>query len=381
VSLPVVALHGAAREQGRQHGEALRGRIRHNLEVYFDVFAREGLPPGVVRERAAAYLTAIERQSPAYAANLAGIAGAADVGLAEIAALSVRYELLYYQFGLNLATGRSRGADGCTAFALQPSRTADGHLWLGQNWDWLPDVQGAVLHTVEADGLETLAFTEAGIAGGKIGLNSAGLGLAVNGLTTTADDWRRFTRPFHLRCYEVLRSATLATAIRAVTADDRPCAANFLLAQVPDTVVDLEAAPTAVAEHPPSRGYLVHANHFWDPQGLGVEETPSEPRDASEQRQACLTARLQGAGLVRFAQLQDALRDHTGFPESVCRHADLSLPREEHFATVAAVILDLTARQLAVTDGPPCGAPFLSTTLEAGQPVGDLRPLPPGLLA
>ncbi len=58
------------------------------------------------------------------------------------------------------------------------------------------------------DGLRTLSFTEAGIFGGKIGLNSAGLGLTVNGLTTTDDDWSRLSKPFHVRCYEICAPAT-----------------------------------------------------------------------------------------------------------------------------------------------------------------------------
>jgi isopenicillin-N N-acyltransferase-like protein len=40
---------------------------------------------------------------------------------------------------------------------------------------------GAVLHTTDDDSFETLAYTESGIVGAKIGLNTAGLGLCING--------------------------------------------------------------------------------------------------------------------------------------------------------------------------------------------------------
>ena len=43
-----------------------------------------------------------------------------------------------------------------------------------------------MLHTLEPGGLETLSFTEAGIVGGKIGLNSLGLGLTIVKILTEA---------------------------------------------------------------------------------------------------------------------------------------------------------------------------------------------------
>src|SRR6185503_18348358 len=132
-----------------------------------------------------------------------------------------------------------------------------GHLLMGQNWDWIPEVQGAMLHTREPDGLEILAFTEAGIVGGKIGLNSAGLGLAINGLLSTADDWSRLEMPFHVRCYEILRRRSLPEAVRLVVAGKRACSANFLLAQTPAQAVDVESAPDTVRELEPVAHRLV----------------------------------------------------------------------------------------------------------------------------
>src|SRR5205823_1340688 len=109
-------------------------------------------------------------------------------------------------------------------------------------------VEGAVLHTQEPDGLETLGFTEAGIIGAKLGLNSAGLGLTINGLLTTSDDWSRRVTPFHVRCYEILRQRDLDSAVKIVTNQRRACSANFLIAQAPDRAVDIEAAPDTIRE-------------------------------------------------------------------------------------------------------------------------------------
>src|SRR5439155_5747796 len=135
----------------------------------------------------------------------------------------------------------------------------NAHLLMGENWDWIPEVQGALLHSRSVDGSpDTLSFTEAGIVGGKIGLNSTGLGLAINGLLTTSDDWSRLVMPFHVRCYEILRQRTLAAAQEVVLSGSRACSANFVLAQVPDQVVDIEAAPDSVCAIGPRRGAVAH---------------------------------------------------------------------------------------------------------------------------
>ena len=211
MTLPVVHVEGEPYDQGRQHGVALRDQIGHNLDVYYDRFQRERCswrlrklapaPPGTSRSwTGGPYFDALE-----------GMAAGSGHSLLDLLVLNVRYELLYYQYGV-CGIG---GPDGCTSFAVLPPASANGHLLLGQNWDWIPQVQGAVLHTQEPDGLETLSFTEAGIVGGKIGLNSVGLGLAINGLLSTADDWSRLEMPFHVRCYEILRRRSLPEAVRA----------------------------------------------------------------------------------------------------------------------------------------------------------------------
>lgn len=361
MSLPLLQLDGAPYEQGARHGEVLRERIAHNLAVYFRRFSEEvGLSRAAVLARAARYAGAIEAGNPAYFAGMRGIADGGGFDFGEIVALNVRYEILYYQFGL-LATG---GTDGCTAFAVTPEASANGHLLLGETWDWIPEVRGAIVRTVEPDGLATLSFTEAGIFGGKIGLNSAGLGLAVNGLTTTADDWSRLGTPFHVRCYEILRARDLDAATAGLTGAGRAYSANFLIAQAPDRVVDVEAAPDGVRRLRPAGGRLVHTNHFLDPGALGVVEPPVEDNPHSYRRLARLQGLLAGAGPVTVEALHGFLRDHEGWPYSICHHPDPAEPPEERYATVTAVVMDLHARTLDASDGPPCENPYRRFALD-----------------
>jgi isopenicillin-N N-acyltransferase-like protein len=372
MTFPIVHLTGTPYEQGLQHGRELRDRIAHNLDVYFDRFAREvKVQRPEVLELAHKHAANIRRHNPDYYASLEGLAEGSGFGLDELTALNVRYEILYYQFGV-LATAAEAALghphrpepDGCTAFAVLPQASASGHLLVGQNWDWIPEVQGAVLHTVEPDGLQTLAFTEAGIVGGKIGLNSAGVALAINGMTTTDDDWSRMSKPFHVRCYEILRSRSFAAAVDVVTGAERACSTNFLIAQTPDQVVDVEAAPDDVMLLQCENSCLVHTNHFVDPGSIGVVEPPSERRPYSQMRRARMTELLAQRRPVELAALEEHLRDHQEYPFGICRHRDLTLPPEEHYITVTAVVMDVAAGEMFLSDGPPCESPYQRVALQ-----------------
>lgn len=359
MSLPVIRLSGTPYEQGRRHGDALQDRIARNLEVYFERFEREvGLSRAEVLARAEQYLRVLEAQDPEYLAGVRGIATGGDFPLLEVAALNVRFELLYDRY-----THEAMG-DGCTAFAVLPERAADGHLLMGQNWDWIPQVQGAVLHTRYPDGFDTVAFTEAGIFGGKIGFNTAGLGLAINGLLSTRDSWSHLRTPFHARCYRALRSHDLREALAAITATERSCSANFLLAQTPGTAVDIETAPSAHRRLDPADGFLAHANHFVDPAALGIRQPPLERGWLSESRHCRMEALLREAAPLTVEKLQQLLRDHQNHPNGICRHPDTSLPEEERSITVTSVVIDLTTRTMCLTDRQPCENAYQVVSLE-----------------
>lgn len=362
MTLPLVTLTGTPYAQSVLHGQQLKDRIAHNLGVYFERFEREAsLPPAEVRARARRYGAAIEGQNAGYYAAMRGIADGGGFAMDDIAALQVRYEILYFQFGKN---AQSEDIDGCTAFAILPEASANGHLVVGQNWDWIPQVQGAVLHATDADGLQTLAFTEAGIVGGKIGLSNRGLGLAINGMTSTDDDWETLAKPFHVRCYEILRAPDFDAAVAVVTDEARACSTNFLIAQTPDRVVDIEAAPDKLRLLSCEGGCLVHTNNFTAPEDIGVAEPPNPKRHFSVGRRSRLSELLDTHAKITVDDLQADLQDHLRFPYGICRHAAVGLePPEHHYITVTSVIMDLTNKTLLLTDGVPCENEFQTVRL------------------
>lgn len=358
--LPLLTLSGSPHAQGVAHGQALAREIRHNLDLYFRRFALEiALPADEVLRRAARYLQALEFLHPAYVAGMKGVAEGSGSSLLEITALNIRYEILYDAYGKTQG-----GIDGCTSFALTPEKTG-GPLLLGQNWDWIPEVEGAVLLMANEDAPDVLGFTEAGIFGPKLGLNSAGLGLVINGMTSSDDDWSLLALPFHARCYDALRSETLNGAVRAIVQEPRSCSGNFMLAAAPDEAVALEVAPRAYAPLNPEAGTLVHANHFTT---AAVDDPNLEERQGSVTRERQLKGLLAG-GTVGIEEAQAYLRDRDNAPDALCRYPDPSKPDFETYATVVSVVMNLNERVLYISDGPPDRAPYQRFVLEGkGEP-------------
>ena len=117
-----------------------------------------------------------------------GIADGAGAGYEDVLALNVRTEIAF-----GLAT--SVPTDGCTSLAWHTDRGS----WLGQNWDWMnAQKENMLLLVIEKPDLTIKMVTEGGIVG-KIGLNSAGVGVLLNAVKVIdmillycvhANDWR-----------------------------------------------------------------------------------------------------------------------------------------------------------------------------------------------
>ena len=356
MSLSHFTFSGTTYEQGLAHGEALKESIIKNIEIYVNRFENEaGISKNELLENSGIYLNILREQSPEYVNGMNGIAESSNLELLEIAMLNLRYELLYHALGKKL---QSDAVDGCTSFAVLPEAAENNHLLVGQNWDWIPDVECMLTTSIDPDGLQRMAFTEAGIFGGKPGMNSEGVGLAVNGMYSTADDWSRFQKPFHLRCYEVLRSKNIEEALGALAGTPRSCTANFILGHASSRAVDIELAPDSLRLIDPINGVLAHANHLVDPKKTGVSEPENPRRHLSEFRHSRMEELLNEQIPLNVDIVQEILKDHDHQPQSLCRHRDDSLPESQHTITKTAMIMDLEERKMWVTNGQPCKTEF-----------------------
>jgi len=251
--------------------------------------------------------------------------------------------------------------DGCTTFGLLPDITADRHSWLGQNWDWLEGVHGRtfVLRVERKDKPSFVCLTEAGIAGGKMGVNECSIGLVENGLASNHDSRHPYRKPFHVRCREVLDAESLDDALPAVSQGPRTCSANFLIGQAGGSIVDVETSPDHASRLYPQDGIITHSNHFLT-QGHG--ESLLERVSPSTLYRADRMRELLGesAGAISFEHMRRAATDHFGAPCAVCRHPDPAQPSAKRTMTVGAVLIDLDARVMHVANGPPCSNEYVA---------------------
>jgi isopenicillin-N N-acyltransferase-like protein len=357
--------------RGFAHGRRFAGEIAGNVETYLRRFEASGLDRATASAEGERWLASMRTQNVDYAEEMHGIAEGSGQSDAMIALLNARYELAFTLFGQDAMAGKreellAAGPDGCTTFGLLPTATADRHTWLGQNWDWLQGVHGCtfVLRVERRSKPSFVCLTEAGIAGGKMGVNACGIGLVENGLASSHDGRHPYEKPFHMRCREILDAENLEDALRPVKATRRTCSANFVVGQADGDIVDIETSPDHVSYLYPEDGIVTHSNHFlskWHGESLLEKISPNTLYRADRMRS------LLGGhhGAISLDHMRRAAADHFGAPYAICRHPDLKQPVAKRTMTVGAVLIDLDARVMHVANGPPCANEYVAFKVDA----------------
>jgi isopenicillin-N N-acyltransferase-like protein len=355
---PRIGVEGGPAERGRQYGEAARERVRRSVEAYGAVFEHyAGWDWERVRAAAAAYRAPIAAYEPRYAEEIDGVAAGAGVDPLDVLAINVRTEIMFAATARDL----TRAPAECTAFAAVPSRTADGALLVGQNWDWLLHAADTtvVLEARQDDGPDFVTVVEAGLLA-KTGLNSAGMAIATNALVSAADAGRPAV-PYHVLLRALFDAETPADALSALGRQERSSSANYLLAHADGIALDVEAAPGDYSRlwlGYPEDGVILHTNHFchpgFDGRDVGLVSMSDTPFRLMRARQ--LVAE-HPAPLDR-AFFEALLADHAAHPHGVCCHPDPRYDPLDTSATLASLIMEPATRRLWVAAGTPCAAPF-----------------------
>jgi isopenicillin-N N-acyltransferase-like protein len=366
--IPSLTTSGDPHERGLAHGRHFTREIADNIETYLRRFAASGLGREAAFAEAARWRDAMAAHNAEYAEEMAGIADGAGQSLASIALLNARYEVAFTLFGKDARSEEllAIGPGGCTTFGLTPQATADRHTWLGQNWDWLEGVHGRtfVLRVTRTDKPGFVCLTEAGIVGGKMGVNACGIGLVENGLASSHDGRNAYEKPFHMRCREVLDAERFDDAIQPVTATRHTCSANFVIGHAGGDIVDIETSPDHVTTlHPDDNGILTHSNHFLKSghgESLMEKISPNTLYRADRMRELLEPHR----GALTFDHMRHAAADHFGAPYGICRHPDPQQPDAKRTMTVGAVLIDLDARTVHVANGPPCSNDYVAFSVD-----------------
>lgn len=361
--IPVIDISAAEpRIRGQQYGEAAADRIVRAVEFYRESFARTaGLQWHEVCERATAWVPHIEAFLPVIVPEMQGIAEGAGLRFEEILALNARGELSSQNPFAASGDGVT-DLDGCSSYALMPEATADGHVYCGQNWDWRSGIAATTVVTrIAQPGKPTLIMqVEAGQVG-RQGANSAGLALNANGLGGLLG--RELGVPGTVVRRRVLESWDMYGALEAIFDVKQAFSTNILLTHRDGFAIDVETTPGRHGWLYPDDGMLVHGNHF-------MAFVPAQIEDRYKPFSVDSLYRVPRIryGLIRCRQVSDSegvrkvigetMRDHFGFPNSVCNHADERRDPRDRTQTIVSSIVDLTSGEYYITDGMPCESPY-----------------------
>jgi isopenicillin-N N-acyltransferase-like protein len=342
-------------ERGRAIGEEARAQVRESIAAYEETFAHyTGLGWEEVTELALEFEAPIAAYDADILAEIHGIAEGSGSTYGELLAVNARSEIM---FGLWAKTPPE-----CTSFFAAGTATVDGHVLLGQNWDWRPRAIESTMLFVVDQGPDLPAFTmlaEAGLVG-KTGFNEHGVGVTLNAMVSARDIGERAT-PIHVILRGILNSTTAEEALAAIVRMRRGASANYTIASATGVGVAVEAGPggiESVSIVPPTAGILGHSNHF---------RTAIDYGDVGAERWADSATRLETmstflettSGALDSEAAKGILRDDRGHPDAICRFPNPDDHPVERVATVASIVMDLTALTAEVAVGPPSESEFV----------------------
>ncbi|WP_306319592.1 MULTISPECIES: C45 family peptidase [unclassified Streptomyces] len=330
-------------ERGALLGGRFGGEIRRGAALYLEHFAALGLPDERVRELAERSHEALRAWAPGLAAESDACADAAGVERWRVAAVGARTEIL--------AACPPAGEGECSTAVYAPGGGAAPQTV--QTWDWhehlVPD---ALLHAfTPAEGRTVKLFTEFGAAA-KIGVNSAGLGVHFNILFHRADGAGGGV-PVHAVARRILDEAdTLEEAVELAGSARVSASTSLTVVTADGGAASLELSPRGLAVvRPGDDGWLLHTNHFLDPELAAGDVCPGDSSTA--ERLAHLGAVRAALPGLAPAERAKALCGSAGSGAVVCMRPDAAKPPHEQWGTLLTVGLDIAGGGLDYAVGTP----------------------------
>lgn len=342
---------------GLQHGRSAREQVAGSVDLYRTMFAAAGLSWAEALGLAGEIRPAMFDYDAALLSELDGIAEGSGQDPLAIVAINSRTEIL------TLAGRRKleHEPQECTSAACLPEVTADGHTFIGRNWDQdLRLVPNIVAVAAEPeDDLDFMMLTEAGILI-RDGVNEAGIGVTGNSLYCDQDGKDALGMPVGFVRRKVMRHSSLAPAAKEVFDAPRSASINHMLAAAGGGAMSIETTPRDTFWVLPSGGIVTHSNHFLDPRA-SVTLNDLGPRKSASTlyRNARVEQNLRRHhGSLRVDDMRAAFNDHFSWPESVCSHPKAG---EQHpTGSVATIVMDLDDRTMWVAAHPVCQSEWRS---------------------
>ena len=354
--IPLIRVKGSHREIGRQIGEAFTEQIRHHIQnartlIESSYESLELTWPGA-QIQARKYIPFAQERYPQYVDEMEGIAEGANVSFDDVAVVNA----------LEAVTTDALHLTKCTSMAVNEQRTMDGHVFLAHNEDWLPEDEPDVylIHASTDDEPPFLAMTYGALLP-NIGFNAFGIAQACD---TVYPNDSRIGIPRVIASRAVLGARTLGDAIRHMIIPRRAAGYNHILVHESGEIFSVEVSAKRFAVIYGIDGYLVHTNHYLDPNMQAIE-SESDELICTRIRYFRAKRMIEKTEKHTIQSIQMIQRDHTNFPNSICNHAEEDMDPLDREKTVNAMVIDLSERVMHIAWGNPCVNPYHTFHLDA----------------
>ncbi len=346
---------GTWKEIGRQYGEDCRDEIK-NMMGYWEKALHPIMPDKTMDEIIAAtkvFEQPIRDYAPEIMEEIEGIAEGANISLGEA---------LFHQGSFEMDVAGPLYIGGCTSFACSGKATKDGKTIAGQHFDWYDDADMILMRVKPNKGPAMLGTSIAGQVM-QFGINSNGIGHYANVLAYPKSV---VGVPAVVVAQKGLQSKNVPDVIRCITQAPNAIALNHMIAGKDGEMVDVEATPDKCGVLLPDCGcdILTHANnflcHYLQESCMGgLTSFPDTYLRAPRLKQLM----MDHFGELDVNLMMELMQDHRCYPDSICRHCDLTGPEFEQFCTLTSLISLPGEGKLWATNGCPCENPYYLYTL------------------
>ena len=324
---------------GRQIGEAAREEIRGFVEMAYERISRTIRVSRPAIQNVVTQSTAfLQQYSPDLLSELRGMSEGAGVSEEDLMFLQIRNQLT------------ADMDSGCTSISIGKSISATGSPLIAQNWDndAALDPFTIVLIRRPASAPAFMSITQAGLIA-YIGVSEVGMAACLNSLPAPS---RAVGVPHYFTLRRLYECRNLDEAVHVIASAHRAIPASIMLA-TPQGPANLEVTIDSVhVLRPESVSPLTHTNHCLHPELAGVNEQFDELIQ-SRPRLGRINRLLEMSRPLTAFDLKMALRDHDGYPQSLCRHAN-DHSQHGYWETVFSVIMNAESCEMEICRGTPC---------------------------
>jgi len=342
---PLIEVAGSNRAMGQQIGEARREQVRHSVEnahkMIDQSYGTLELTWDGAKIQARKYLPFAEERYAPYVDEIHGIAEGAGVSFDDLMVVNA----------MEAVTMDALHLTRCTTFAVNETRTADGHVLAAHNEDWVPEDENDV-YVISAKPKEEppfLAMTYGGLLP-NVGFNAYGIAQLIDSVYPNDS---RIGIPRLVVARAVLASRRISGAIGRTLISHRAAGYNHLLVHESGEMYSVEVSARRFDILHGTDGYIVHTNHYLSPTMKEIEKDPEE-LISSRVRYFRANRLLRENSAHTIKTMQTIQKDHVNLPNSICNHNIAGIDPMDRESTIASLVIDLTAREMHIAWGNPC---------------------------